>query len=362
MRKALILTLFLFLCGPVFGAEVVRYVDTGSAGGDGTTTALTGANAAYASLATWNTGEATNLVTAEDTHVVNCAASTGVNDTPLTESGWTSSATYFPRIQGTDFTGVWADSAYIIEGTNEAVVTISETYFEISNIQVLVNETGAGQAYGIRMVSGVLLIDGVLVKGVCSGTGQAYGIHTSVGTANVVNSAVFGFRSGADTQFYGFRSESGTMNVYNSVVYDCYQGYFRWTGAMGITNSVAATCTDDFGGLSQPSPISYCVSDDGDGTNSLGPVSGNWANEFTNAAAGDFTPVSGGNILVAGANDPGSGLFSTDIIGASYVTDSWARGVYAEATGITTGFMMISKDFWKNFFQDGIKGKWRIAA
>ncbi len=36
------------------------------------------------------------------------------------------------------------------------------------------------------------------------------------------------------------------------------------------------------------------------------------------------------------------------------------NGVFAPSS--IGQFMMISKDYWKNFFQDGIDGKWRIAA
>ena len=133
---------------------------------------------------------------------------------------------------------------------------------------------------------------------------------------------------------------------------------------LAVKNTVIANFGDSFLGVTPD----YCVSDDGDGTNSLGPVSLDWDNEFVDANNGDFTPIEGGNILVAGQNDPGSGLFSTDIIGASYVTDSWSRGAYAGAA--STGQLQIfffskdyrHNDYWRNFLQDGIHGEWKMAA
>jgi len=75
-------------------ANVYRYVNADSVGGDGTTDALIGANAAYATLAAWQTAEATDLVTAGDVHTVVLGGSTDLTTvfTLSSTAGWTTSA------------------------------------------------------------------------------------------------------------------------------------------------------------------------------------------------------------------------------------------------------------------------------
>lgn len=73
-------------------ATVTRYVNLAStAGGDGTTNATTGANRAYASLVEWEAAEQTDLVSAGDTHVVECSGD-GQDVGQLSIAGWTTGA------------------------------------------------------------------------------------------------------------------------------------------------------------------------------------------------------------------------------------------------------------------------------
>ena len=58
-------------------AEVVRYVNTASAGGDGTTNNEAGATAAYASLNAWEAAEQTDLDTANNWMHVYCSTGSG---------------------------------------------------------------------------------------------------------------------------------------------------------------------------------------------------------------------------------------------------------------------------------------------
>ena len=62
MKKLIIILTLLVLGNIASAATVTRYVNPGSVGGNGTTAALTGTDAAYVSLSAWNTAEATDLV------------------------------------------------------------------------------------------------------------------------------------------------------------------------------------------------------------------------------------------------------------------------------------------------------------
>lgn len=103
-------------------AVITRYVNTASSGGDGTTNATAGANAAYASLFAWEAAEETNLVSATDTHVVHCEG-TAADTATVSVSGWTTSETYFITIQvdaDKRHDGKWDETAYRLDFTDAA--------------------------------------------------------------------------------------------------------------------------------------------------------------------------------------------------------------------------------------------------
>jgi hypothetical protein len=67
-----------------------------------TKTLIVGGGGDYTSLATWESTEQTNLVTATNTHVLNCSpGEEDVGTGQFTLAGWTTNATYFITIQGT---------------------------------------------------------------------------------------------------------------------------------------------------------------------------------------------------------------------------------------------------------------------
>lgn len=101
-------------------AEVTRYVNTASSGGNGTTNDESGANAAYASLALWEAAEQTDLVAAGDTHVVICSVGSGTaaDTTNVGISGWVTSTTNNITIKpavGEEASDQWDDTIYRLE-------------------------------------------------------------------------------------------------------------------------------------------------------------------------------------------------------------------------------------------------------
>ena len=136
--------------------EVVRYVNTASSGGDGTTNATSGATAAYASLAAWAAAEATNLVTLELPHRVICTGGTDTARVDLT--GWTTSADYGITIEvaeGSKHDGTVGGSSYRLApssvSTSQGVLDLNCNYVTVNDLVVLVpNSYGA---YGIKLRS-----------------------------------------------------------------------------------------------------------------------------------------------------------------------------------------------------------------
>ena len=100
---------------------VTRYVDPSSSGGNGTTNALSGANAAYASLTAWNTAQATNLVTADQIHkVILCSNGGGTpaeSANSTTIQGWTTDLTRYIIIENEKpHGGVWNTGIHRFSG------------------------------------------------------------------------------------------------------------------------------------------------------------------------------------------------------------------------------------------------------
>src|SRR5687768_517134 len=90
-----------------------RYVDPNStAGGDGTTTALAGANRAYVSMSAWEAARQADLTLTETEECI-CLTNGGLEDaTTVSIDGWTTDATHYIDIK--------TDAAYRHAGTFDA--------------------------------------------------------------------------------------------------------------------------------------------------------------------------------------------------------------------------------------------------
>jgi len=379
MKRGLIF-LFLLLSSVVSAAtQVIVYVDpdaTGAANGTSFTDA-------YTALGTALSTEAKDISVGTGTdeqYTFLCQSSSGTADTVIATvgTGWTTAAANYIEIIGFDFPadGIWDGTKYVLHNNDDqiAAMQIQEDFVRVRNLQVLFTVTAAGIRYGIDHgalgIGNDIRIDSCIVVGVTSGTGNAYGIYSGSSSVNtsIFNCTFLDIVSGADNQHYGILMFScNTADIYNCTIYDCRLGIANFAGTVTATNCAVGNCDNDFATFGGTLTVDYCCSDDGDGTNSNGPASGNWVNELTDAGNGNFTPVVGGNILDTGTDDPGSGLFSDDIIGASR-TSTWSRGAYEGiASSGTSQLFFITKDFlpegyWGDFIMEGIAGQWSVAA
>lgn len=122
-------------------AEILRYVNTASTGGDGTTNNESGGTAAFASLSAWEAATQTDLVSAGDSARVLCGTGSGTAaDTgPVTVAGWTTSATSTITIEantGDEATSVWSTSKYRISGNGNALLDWDNNYITTRRIQI----------------------------------------------------------------------------------------------------------------------------------------------------------------------------------------------------------------------------------
>lgn len=334
-----VLAIIFLLCASAFGADRERYVDTGSSGGNGTTNAISGANAAYASLNACLVAElaADGTLTDEGYLNIHCNRTNGggKDTTAATVSNtWVQDATHKIRIHADDFptTGIYDDTKYVLSVTNDECLYISD-YCDATHMQFEIVETGTGVATGIwfALIAGYTInIDGCIFKGTCSGTGGVWAIYANDAdvTANVYNSIFTGIKSGTDSDFFAISAANCTaINVYNCTLYDCGKCISRAAGTVTVANcaveSSIATTNEFIGTIT----VTNCLSGSGTGTNPQTPKSGSWANEFTNTTGLNFALKSGGNAIGNGVDNPGSGLYSDDIIGTTR-TSTWDIGAF----------------------------------
>ena len=261
-------------------ATITRYVNTGSSGGNGTTSALTGDNAAYASLNAWEAAE-DGIDHAGDDMVVNCAGATDDGaGTCVIDSGWTADSI---SIIG-DADGVWDDSHYTMGVGNWQYILIQHSDVSIANIQY---NQGVNNANYINFTGDY---DGGELKNCIlkSDSSTSYLVRIVNGSVAVSN-----------TIFYGSNGEGillsypGISSISNCTFYDCDYGIYMGGGtSTNITakNNVAIDClTADFS-LESANVDHNCSSDtSATGTGSLTEKTA--ANNFTSVTAGseDFS-------------------------------------------------------------------------
>ena len=325
MKRWMLIILFvLFLTGPVNAYTYVRYVDTGSADGDGTEDRNDGATAAYASLQTGETAM-DGVVGAGESIVFYCKRTNGGGvDASVTFDEWDATAEI--TVIQTDFpaTGIYDGDKYVIHNNEAATnaVYVRENYVTLTNLQILVTATGAHNGiYFIDQLetNNASVIDSCIIKGICSGSGSSGGIliYGEFAKVTVMNTIVYGFISGADTGFGAITAVSSTTaDVYNCTVSGSYYGIRRIAGTFTAINCAVFNNTDDFDGTIG---VTYSVSDDTQaGTGNIDWDAGatDWAAAFVGYSdtPANFTAKTGGDLIDNGNGATPKGVFTVDII------------------------------------------------
>jgi len=306
---------------PDIPITVTRYVNPGSTGGDGTTNALSGTNAAYASLSAWNTARARNLVSANEIEEVICetngAADTGPVYVDLV-SGWIADATRYIIIKagvGHRASTQWSDSKYrlVANGLNSALVG-DVPYTRISGLQFR-NLNAEGEI--VNFAHTFVYMDGLYCKGAGSSSGGGANGCTAGGIA--WNLIVEG--SGNN----GIGKGNSNRSVYNCTAINCFRGFYDSDNGyrMTVINCLAFNCGTDFNAQwAFPPACSNNASEDGTapGTNSRTNQT------FTFVSSTDYALTNtdtGGHTY--GELYPAGDLFNTDING-NYRDGWWDIG------------------------------------
>lgn len=210
-------------------ATVQRYVNTASAGGDGTTNGTSGANAAYASLSSW---EANSGGSATDDYIVDCCG-TAADTTGVTVDFATNITTGSVTIRGnrSDPAGFYdgpesiSSSHYRLSVGNVTVcLSLTESNCTVDGIQLEIGHTGTFRGaiiYSTAAASSTLDIRNNRVRN--TGTTD-YGIGTSatIGGTDVIrtveNNLVIGFDVAGITARVS-PNFTNTWNILHNTVY-----------------------------------------------------------------------------------------------------------------------------------------------
>lgn len=310
--------------------EIIRYVNTASTGGDGTTNGTSGASAAYATCTAMEAAEQTaraNLVSRDEQLTVYFSG-TSADTAPCEIDGFTTDSTRFIKLVGNNTTGNWNTSAYrIFAGTGTAnyrSFIIKDDYTQVYDFQIeKQNQAGTMSdrwvAVRVSNISaGVVLLDRLIVKGSLtaqSDSKTAVHCEVSAGECRITNAIVYDWtHSGSPTNVQAFESTgSGQMSVYNATIQNAAKGV-TCNGTLRIRNTIFQDVTTETSG----------TCDTANSSNNLTDLSTDLpgSSDVTSATltfldkAGDDFHLDSGDSSAIGAGVALDSLFTSDIDGA----------------------------------------------
>ena len=199
-------------------AQRIRYVNTASSGGDGTTNGTSGSTAAYSNLYDAANSEAADLVSAGDYLTIYCEGSTADTSEP-DFSGFTTDSTHYVELivdQSVRHDGKWDTGAYRLVNTGyDGALKINTKSVRAYGLQVENQKTGAGGGAG---GSGIWINGGA--------NGGYYIIDSCVCryTGDYTNQNAYGVDPGGLFDYTGH-----TLIIANSVFYDFRRGIYLRT-------------------------------------------------------------------------------------------------------------------------------------
>lgn len=218
----------------------VRYVNTASVGGDGTTNNTSGSTAAYASIEDALTTEAANLVTANVYLEIYCEGSTDDNWDGTWPAGFTTSLDCYIHIRGNSTTngrhsGVWDASKYTISNStyNGAIIpSVANVWIDGIQIESTGNDDARAIGVVIRNVApaGSYWITNNIIRYNPSGTittssaNNGIFVDQATGTRKtyIVNNIIYGFTEGGVNLNNQANEE---LYLYNNTIYGCSYGF-----------------------------------------------------------------------------------------------------------------------------------------
>lgn len=302
-----------------------RYINPASDGGDGTTNALTGANAAYASV---NAAEAALPATLTDAYEFICETDGTADTSSVTFSGVTTTSTNKVTIKAVApyrHSGTWNTGKFRISVANSQPMSIQINYGWVDGLQCekTSSNSGGNACIGIGTVTGGNEV--WVSECICRQAGNnSFGepgiqIGNAARVVFIWNCIAYGTSTAAVTSNAGISIVAGTVTAYSCTLINGYRGVnvtasgtgtfkncYAHGGSAGYVNAGTMTLTT-------------CASSDTTGSAGLQSIAHSTSN-FVNVTAGsqDYHLVSGSALINVGTNTSGDAApmnFTTDIDG-----------------------------------------------
>lgn len=329
-------------------SEVVRYVNTASSGGDGTTNATSGGTAAYASLSACESAERANLVTGDQWLHIKCTGSSAdTTAVHFSSANWTTDSTRYIKITvnaGEEHGGIWPTSTYRLSSDDyHGTLRFTGVDATVDGLPVenTYNSTD-GNRHGVYIESGsVKVLNCIIRKTNGVGSSNFNGIQGNNGVTAVtaVNNIVYDFRGGINA----VGDSGGTFIFYNNTIANAVHGIYVTRYSSGGTwyiknNIIDNSSTADYSEEGSAGTVTTVTNYTSDGTSPDG--ASYQTKTFTFVSASDFHLAAGDS---SGAKTGGTDLsgdgqysFSTDIDGDT--RSSWSAGADEYTAASTTLF------------------------
>lgn len=262
----------------------------------------TGQGGNYTSLATWETGEQTDLTAVNKISIGEIDGYWSSPDTTnVAIDGWITDSTRYIEIRAINVarhTGKWSNSnsyRLVIQDDTSGAIRVNEDYVRLDGLQIqTTNPTSNGRAaIEIRVIAGELRVIKCIIRGTADATYWQWiinhGQSTSTGNILIENCIIYDIAlNGGASAFRQHTLVSGTTRIYNTTIFGSGTG----VGIEGSSsNIIAINCicnglSDGFNGTFHSSSMNNCsdIASDAPGTN---PITGTVL--FSNSANGDFT-------------------------------------------------------------------------
>lgn len=269
-----------------------------------------------------------------------------------TGTGYTTSSSYYinitvPTAERHD--GKWNTSKYRLEiSSNAPGIYAQANDINITGLQISHSYDGYQQCivcFGESSGTSTYFIDKCIIKGLDDYSGGIT-ITGYADNATIRNSVIYKPSSvGQSLGDEGVLIETGSITIQNCTIFNFNDGVELDGGSATITNCAVFGNGDDFD-IDGTATISYCASDDGDGTNAVNISPGateadDWADAFVDYANGDFHIKDTDSVLYNAGTDL-SGTFTNDIDGDT--RSQWDIGAdeYVAAGGASVTLSMSS--------------------
>ena len=186
--------------------------------------------------------------------------------------------------------GKWDEEKCRLEVTGDDSLYIAENYASVDGLQISSDGDANDEDciyISSQTSSNEIKISNCILKSLdVDGTYYCNGLHVYDTEANLIawNLICYGFVKGLYSN--GIRIHTcSTAKIYSSTIQNCRNGIDGQGGTIDVYNCAVFNNTDDFYHTAFDN-ISFCASDDGDGTHAVTPS--NWSAVFVDYANGNF--------------------------------------------------------------------------